>query len=146
MPNDKHDKYEDEIREILNRIDNFIPEGGQRRVPPRQPRPAPWSGWMASFRRQLYSYSSTQFLVGWVLLALLAGLLHKVYPPFGMMAAIGSVACLLAAILLPMLSRQYGRSERRWRGRVVDYEPIRLRQPFSWRYMWWRIKSIFGFR
>ncbi|MGE5620502.1 MAG: hypothetical protein ACM3US_14745 [Sphingomonadaceae bacterium] len=101
---------------------------------------------MASFRRQLYSYSSTQFLVGWVLLALLAGLLHKVYPPFGMMAAIGSVACLLAAILLPMLSRQYGRSERRWRGRVVDYEPIRLRQPFSWRYMWWRIKSIFGFR
>ncbi len=146
MPNDKHDKYEDEIRDILNRMDNFIPEGSARNVPPKQPSPPPWDGWTTNFRRRLYGYSSNSFLVGWVLLALVAGLMHKIYPPFGALAALASVGCLLAAILLPMISRSYGMPERRWRGQVIDYRPSRIRRPFSWRYAWWRIKSFFGFR
>ncbi len=146
MPDDKHDKYEDEIREILNRMDNFIPEGSQRNVPPRRPSPPPWSGWMTSFRRNIYRYDSNSLLVGWVLLALVAGLMHKIYPPFGALAALASVACLLGAILLPIVSREFGTTERRWRGQVIDYQPARIRRPFSWRYTWWRIKSFFGFR
>jgi hypothetical protein len=146
MPDDKHEKYEDEIREILNRMDNFIPEGSQRSVPPRRPSPPPWSGWTTNLRRRLYGYNSTSFLVGWVLLALAAGLLHKIYSPFGALAALASVGCLLAAILLPMISREFGTPEHRWRGRTIDYQPARIRRPFSWRYTWWRIKSFFGFR
>ncbi|GEM_PF-3040693 len=144
MPNDK---YENEIRDILNRMDNFIPEGGgSPRRPQRPSQPSPWSAWRSGLRRQLFLYNSTQLLAGWVLLALAAALLHKIFPPLGMLAALGSVACLLGAILIPMLSRQYGRSERRWRGKVIDYQPAKIRRSFSWRYAWWRIKSFFGFR
>lgn len=145
MPNDKNDKYEDEIREILNRMDHFIPEGNQRSRQPQGPSPS-WDSWLTSFRRQLYSYNSNTFLVAWILLALAAGLLHRIYPPFGMIAALLSVASLLAALLLPMISRQHGQPERRWRGRIIDYEPTPIRRPFSWRYLWWRIRSFFGFR
>ncbi len=142
MPNER---YEDEIREILNRMDRFIPEEAQRNRPQRS-EPNPWGIWLSGLRRKLYSYNSTSLLVGWVMLALVAGLFHKIYPPFGMMAAVLSVACLLGAILMPMLSRRYGQPERRWRGRVIEDQPVRLRRPFSWRYTWWRIKTFFGFR
>jgi len=146
MPNDKHDRYEEEIREILNRMDNFIPEGSQRPVPPRQPSSPPWNGWTMNLRRRLYEYDSNSLLVGWVLLALAGALLHRIYPPFGALAALASVGCLLLAILLPMISRDFGVPERRWRGRVIDYQPARIRRPFSWRYTWWRIKSFFRLR
>lgn len=101
---------------------------------------------MANLRRQFYSYNPTSFLVACVVLALAAGILRKIYPPFGAMAALLSVACLVAAIALPMISRHYGLPERRWRGKTIDYEPPRIQRPFSWRYTWWRIKSFFGFR
>lgn len=146
MPNEK---YEDEIRNILNRMDNFIPdENAAQRPPQRQPSsPNPWVIWLNGLRRQLYGYNSTSLLVGWVMFALAAGILHKVYQPFGVIAAVLSVTCLLGAILLPLLSRQYGQPERRWRGRVVDFQqPARMRRPFSWRYTWWRIKTFFGFK
>ena len=141
MPNDR---YEDEIREILNRMDNFIPEEGITR---RQSRSDPLAGWLAGLKRKLYSYDTNSLLVGWVMLALAAAILHKIFPFFGVIAAVLSVACLLGAIFIPMLARRYGRPERRWRGRVVDYQqPTRMRRPFSWRYTWWRIKTFFGFR
>lgn len=146
MPNEK---YEDEIRNILNRMDKFIPEESAAQRPlQRQPSsPNPWAVWLSGLKRQLYGYNSTSLLVGWVMLALAAGILHKVYQPLGVIAAVLSVACLLGAILLPMLSHRYGRPERRWRGRVIDYQqPTRIRRPFSWRYTWWRIKAFFGFR
>ncbi len=144
MPNDK---YEDEIRDILNRMDQFIPDENQtrrRQQPPR--RPSAWSLWLAGLRRQLAAYDSLTLMVGCVLFALAAGLLHRIFPALGALLALASVACLLGALLLPMVSRRYGRPERRWRGQVIDYQPARMRRPFSWRYVWWRIKSLFGFR
>jgi len=142
MPNDR---YEDEIREILNRMDRFVPDGEQRERPRRQTPPT-WSQWLADLRRRLYAYSSTSFMVSFILLALAAGLLHKIYAPFGFLAAILSVGCLLAAILLPVVSRHYGRPEQRWRGRIIELDAYRPRQPFSWRRTWWRIKRYLGLR
>ena len=147
MPNEK---YEDEIRNILNRMDKFIPEESAGQGPRRQQSNGPsnpWAIWLAGVRRQLYGYDSTSLLVGWVMFGLAAGILHKVYQPFGLIAAVVSVICLLGAILLPMFSHRYGQPERRWRGRVIDYQqPARIRRSFSWRYTWWRIKTFFGFR
>ncbi len=142
MPNDK---YEDEIRDILNRMDNFVPEDGQapRREPPRPRQPSPLSIWAANLRRRLATFDSTSMIVGCIVLALAAGILHKIFPPFGALAGLASAACLLGAILVPMFSRRYGRADRHWRGRVIDYQPVRMRQPFSWRYLWWRIKRFF---
>ena len=139
------DKYEDEIREILNRMDNFVPEGGQRERPRRQA-PPPWSHWMSDLRRRLYGYNSTSFLVGFIMLALAAGLLHRIYAPFGLLTALLSVGCLVAALVLPFFSQRYGRPEQRWRGRIIELDSYRPRQPFSWRRTWWRIKTFFGFR
>ena len=142
------DKYEDEIRDLLNRMDRFIPDESQKRDRPRpQPaKPGNTNDWLTSLRRKLYSYSSETFLVGWVLLALVAVVLHKIYPPFGAIAAVASVGFLLAALLLPMISRSYGQPERRWRGRVIDVNPTPIRRPFSWRYVFWRIRNFFGLR
>jgi hypothetical protein len=143
MPNDK---YEDEIRDILNRMDNFVPDEKQTRRPPPPRQPNSLSVWMAKLTRQASAYDSTSLLIWWIVLALGAGILARIYPPLGAMAALASVACLLGAILLPMISRRYGRPERRWRGRIIDYQPARIRRPLTWRYVWWRIKSFFGFR
>lgn len=144
MPNDK---YEDEIRDILNRMDRFIPEDDPRGRRRQQPPPKrPQSDWLVEVRRKLATYNSTSYLVGTIVFALVAGILHRIYPPFGMIAALLSVGCLLAAIVLPMLSRSYGRPEQRWRGRVIELSDYRPRQPFSWRLTWWRIKRFFGWR
>lgn len=152
MPDDskKSEKYEKEIRDILNRMDDFIPEDGLRSVPRRPPPQQPRSrkGWSFDFRKWLYSYNSTSLLAGLVIFALAAGLLTRLNMGFlaGLAALIASV-CLVGVIFLPMLSRGYGRPEKRWRGQVIDLnEPTRLRQPFSWRHVWWRIKRFFGFR
>lgn len=141
-----HDRYEDEIRDILNKMDEFVPDG-EEKPKPRPQTPPPWSGWMDRLKRQLYGHDSTTYMAATVVLALLAGLLHRVYPPFGSIAAILSVACLLLAIGLPLISRRYGTPERRWRGKIIDYEPYRIKRSGSaWQYLWWRIKRLFGMR
>lgn len=142
-----HDRYEDEIREILNKMDEFVPDGEERPKRRRQKTPSRWSSWMTKLRRQLNGYDSTAYMAAMIVLALAAGLLHRIYPPFGAIAAILSVACLLMAIGLPILSRRYGTAERRWRGKIIDYEPYRIRRSgSSWQYIWWRIKKFFGLR
>ena len=77
MPDDskKSEKYEKEIRDILNRMDDFIPEDGPRGIPRRPPPQQPRSrkGWSFDFRKWLYSYNSTSLLAGLVIFALAAG-------------------------------------------------------------------------
>lgn len=141
------DKYEDEIRDILNRMDDFIPEGEAK--PPPRPRPqpsSPRSSWGNDLRRQLQGYSSTSLLAGFVLFALAAGILSKIYGPFGMLAALLSVGCLIAAIALPLFSRHYGRPEQRWRGRIIELDSYRPQQPSSLQRAWRRVKRFFGWR
>ena len=152
MPDDnkKNERYEKEIRDLLNRMDDFIPEDGPRSIPRRPPpqRPRSGKGWSFDLRKWLYSYSSTNLLAGLVVFALAAGLLSRLNMGFlaGLAALVASV-CLVGVIFLPMLSRSYGRPEKRWRGKVIDLnEPTRLRQPFSWRYTWFRIRRFFRFR
>jgi hypothetical protein len=141
-----HDRYEDEIRDILNKMDEFVPDG-EDRPKRRPPTPPPWSGWVTKLRRQLSTYDSTALMAAMIVLALGGALLHRIYPPFGVIAAILSVACLLLAIGLPIFSRRYGTTERRWRGNIIDYEPYRIRRSgSSWQYIWWRIKKFLGLR
>ncbi len=142
------DKYEDEIREILNKMDDF-PGGDERpKARKRPPSPPPWAGWTSKFRRQIYTYDSMSFLAAMVVLALAAGLLQRIYPPFAGIAAALSVTCLVIAIGLPMVSRRYGTTERRWRGKIIDYEPYRIKRTggSSWQYIWYRIKKLFRIR
>jgi hypothetical protein len=151
-PKDKMDKYEEEIRDILNRMDSFIPEGSKE--PPklnkyREPSSGQKSSggsWSGNFRRNLYSYNSTSFMVGTIVFAISAAILGRIYPPFGMIAALLAVGCLLIAILLPIISRSYGQPEKRWRGKVVELDSYRATPSPSWRQTWWRIKRFFGFR
>jgi hypothetical protein len=142
-----HDKYEDEIREILNKMDEFVPDGEERQKR-RPPTPPPWSGWMTRLRRQLNSYDSTSLMAAMVMFALAAWLLRILsLRPLAALAAILSVACLLIAIGLPLISRRYGAQERRWRGKIIEYEPYRIRRSgSSWQLIWWRIKRFFGMR
>jgi len=143
------DKYEDEIREILNKMDDFVAEGEERPKPkPRPQAPPVWSGWTKRFRRQIYTFSSTSFMAGTVIFALAAGLLQRIYPPFGGIAAVLAVGCLLMAIFLPMVSRRYGMPEKRWRGKVIDYEPYRIKRSggSSWQYFVYRLKKFFRLR
>jgi hypothetical protein len=150
-PKDKPNKYEEEIRDILNRMDSFIPEGSKE--PPklnkyRDPEQQRSSGanWSGDLRRKVYSYNSTSFMVGTIVFAISAAILGRIYPPIGMIAALLAVACLLMAILLPIVARTYGRPEKRWRGKVVELDSYRASPSPSWRQAWWRLKRFFGFR
>lgn len=141
------DRYEDEIREILNKMDDFVPDGSEK-PKPRRKSPPPWSGWSSRFRRQIYTFDSMSFMAAMVILALAAGLFQRIYPPFAGIAAALSAACLVIAIALPMVSRRYGMPERRWRGKIIDYEPYRIKRTggSSWQYLWYRLKKLFRIR
>ncbi len=142
------DKYEDEIREILNRMDNFVPDGNEGPRPLRKQQPLPWSGWSSQFRRKVYTLNSTSVLASMVGLALVAAIMMRIYPPFAAIAATLSLACLVLAIALPMVSRRYGMPEKRWRGKVIDYEPYRIKRSggSSWQMLLWQLKRFFRIR
>jgi hypothetical protein len=152
-PKDKMDKYEEEIRDILNRMDTFIPEGSKEppklnkfRDPAQQGQQSSGGTWSGDLRRKVYSYNSTSFMVGTIVFAISAAILGRVFPSLGMIAALLAVVCLLLAILLPIISRSYGRPEKRWRGKVVELDSYRATPSPSWRQAWWRIKRFLGFR
>ena len=123
-------RYEREIRELLEKMDTFVPEESRRRKLWRQVR---W--WIADARDRLSPVgrgsSSQQLMLLSYGLAIAAYVVGAFIRPFGW--GLGQLAALLflAAYIGGILERRRTRYQPRWRGRVIEYR--RSTSLSSWR-------------
>ena len=136
--------YEDDIRDILDRMDNFLPEKGQPRQGRRRrsygQRPAAGGTWR-NFTAQFQGGSLTphKLMGGSVLLMLFGWLLGIFSPVLAQLCTIIAIAGFVIGIIWSIRSRggahTVSSSQQYWRGQVIEM-PGR-----SWQdslRAWWR--------
>ncbi|MBI2952909.1 MAG: hypothetical protein HYY30_01240 [Chloroflexi bacterium] len=138
-------RYEREIAELLDKMDEFIPSERPRRSK------RGWSRYFAIYAYRLRNWpggiaqiisarslSSTTLIIACIALALLAYLLRDLFRPAAPFASIASVAFLIAALLQHAIQRRRA-PEKRWRGQVIQMESYRRGRFSSLGYRWHRI-------
>ena len=125
-------RYEREIREILERIPDFLPEGER----PRATRRA-----LHRFRFTLPRVSAKNLAV---LAFLCLGISYVVRPLTPIVASyfgVATVALLVAALVVAISSSRATKYERRWRGRVMTL-PSDTPEWRRWiEQRWWRLRT-----
>lgn len=122
------DRIEREIEDILNKLDDFVPDKGQKPIP-FKPRPktsasSKAQGW---FSKRLANVSLNQIMLYSLLVVLAAFFLRSI--PFASWVMIGALAVLAVSFVMSM--RSGGRStpsggqayQKRWRGEPIDLTP-----------------------
>ncbi len=138
--------YEDDIRDILDRMDEFLPEKGQARQGRRRPaysqRPRPaagdvWRNFAAQFQGE--SLTPHKLMGGSVLLMLFGWLLSIFSPGLAQLCTIIAIAGFVIGLIWSIRSRGGANiassSRQHWRGQVIEM-PRR-----SWQESvraWWR--------
>ncbi len=118
------DKIQREIEEILNRLDEFVPE---ERPPSRlRRRSSQLAGALGrAFLRPLARISLRQVMLTSLMLIVLAFFAMRIHPLFARWVIIAGVILFLTSFALSFVSRGSPPSvEKHWRGR-----PIELNQP-----------------
>lgn len=134
-------RYEKEIKDILEKIEDFLPPGQEPSEKRKQP------GILDGLKRRIagirLTFSPGQIFVTGLVLVTMAFILS--FFSRGLTIYVGLAGGLLMALayVLFLLGKQTRRQEKRWRGRIIDLEE---RRQGSWRYYWWRIKRMFGRR
>lgn len=117
------DKIEREIEDILNRLDDFVPE---ETVADRMRRRS--SGAAAAFGRALIAplarISLRHVMLTALALVVLGFLAMKVHPLFGRWVLVGGVILFLTSFSLSFFNRGPTKTEKRWRG-----QPLELNEP-----------------
>jgi hypothetical protein len=111
------DKIQREIEEILNRLDEFVPE----KKPPRRPPRADVASGPEGFSSRLAGISLKHVMLAALALVVVAFFLMPVYPAIGRWAVIGGLILFATSFILSFFSRgQTQVVEKRWRGQVMD--------------------------
>jgi hypothetical protein len=141
-------RYEREIAELLEKMDDFVPEKAPRRKkrPPKS-RIQQWIRFVLSLpffsSTSIMTITPTSLIVASIILALMGYLLRDLYRPAAPWASMVSVLLLLSALLVSV-TRRRRRNQQRWRGRVIEFESYRSASFLSrLHYYWHRIlKSL----
>lgn len=122
------DRIEREIEDILNKLDDFVPEKGQKPIPfRRRSRKSPSQSWLS---KRLARISLNQVMVYALVVLIVAFILRGL--PFVSWVMIGAGVVLLSAFLLSLRgggSRSLSGGstyQKRWRG-----EPIDIPDPYA---------------
>jgi len=127
-------KYEQEIRSILDQMDEFLPEDQSRPVmirPSKRPipipvQPQPTASWLINYP---FFVAALLVIVGrYVILPLLG-------PQIALAFGLAAGACIVLTLIQAV--RQYRRGssyERRWRGQVLPPAPSPFQQSLA---QWW---------
>ena len=117
------DKIQREIEDILNRLDDFVPEETAASRMRRRSSDA-----AASFGRALLApiagISIRSVMLTALILVVVGFLGMRVQPMFGRWLLIGGVILFLSAFALSFIGHSSTQTEQRWRGR-----PLELREP-----------------
>jgi hypothetical protein len=121
------DRIEREIEDILNKLDDFVPEGGKKPIPFKRAanRKQQSRGWLS---QRLARVSLNQIMV-YALIALILGFILRSLP-FASWVMIGAIVVLVTAFVLSLRNGSgstnvSGNYQKRWRG-----EPIELPNPY----------------
>lgn len=114
-------KYEREIREILEKMDEFVPPPSlQQRVGNRVR--GRWWRWRNQPRRG-WSFAPGQLMLT-ALALIVASFVLRFFPFGGLLATVvglAGVILFVVAFILSLTARgRYGNREQRWRGRPID--------------------------
>jgi hypothetical protein len=118
------DRIEREIEDILNKLDDFVPDKGQKPIPFRKPAKRRGANGGNRLTQRLAKLSLNQIML-YALIALVAGFLLRSMP-FASWVMIGALVILVAAFFLSMRAGsgrgRIGNSgyEKRWRGEPID--------------------------
>ena len=132
MP-DQHDRVEREIEEILRKIDDFPTEAARVRAQRKKANHGPSLGERVA--RQLSRVTASQLtLIG---IALVLGsyfIVARIQPTIGTYGIIAGLILFFSSFVLSMRPAGPPRTEKRWRGRVIDTQPPGRRAWFrAWR-------------
>ncbi len=115
------DKIQREIEDILNRLDNFVPEES---VASRMRRRS--SGAAAGFGRALLAplagISLRQVMLTALILVVVGFLAMRIHPLFGRWVLVGGVILFLTSFALSFFSRGPAKTEKHWRGRPLELD------------------------
>ena len=116
------DRIEREIEDILSKLDDFVPDKGQKPIPFRRPanRKPQRKSWLS---QRLARISLNQVMV-YALIALILGFILRGLP-FATWVMIGALAVLLTAFFLSLRAgggsgSVSGNYQKRWRGEPID--------------------------
>ncbi|MAG37213.1 MAG: hypothetical protein CL878_13345 [Dehalococcoidia bacterium] len=138
--------YEDDIRDILDQMDKFLPEEGQPRQGRRsrsysqRPRPAAgdlWRNFAAQFQGE--SLTPHKLMGGSVLLMLFGWVLSIFSPGLAQLCTIIAVAGFVIGLIWSIRSRggvsTSSSSQQWWRGEVIEMPRRSWQESFR---AWWR--------
>lgn len=131
-------RYEREIDDILRRMGGGPRRGTARRLSRLFSRAGTSLGsLLARFRRRS---TVEQLMIASIVLWLGSIPLGWIFPGSALVRTMNvvGIVCFLAALVLSFAQhRRYGPSEKRWRGRVIDYRPASFSLGWYLR-RWWR--------
>jgi hypothetical protein len=116
------DRIEREIEDILNKLDDFVPEKGAKPIPFRKPakRRSQNQNWLS---QRLSRITLNQVML-YALIAAIAGFILRSLP-FAYWVMIGGIVALVVAFLLSLRAgggrnTVSGNYQKRWRGEPID--------------------------
>ena len=112
------DKLEREVEEILEKLDRFVPEEGRLARSRRRTAQA-IGGFFQPLLARFSRVSLGQLMLASLLLVLVAFFFRGASPGLARWLIIGGLILFVGAFVLSFLGGR-SRSERRWRGRVID--------------------------
>jgi hypothetical protein len=142
-PSDPPDKLQREIEELLDRLDNFVPEErftakmrNRRRQPTSRPQPP---GWLDRVQKRLERITLGQVLIAGLIILAVSFLFDGPLGGAARWLTILGLVMTVGAFVLSVIrggSNQaavQGRVQRRWRGQIIEYgEPSRIDRVRGW--------------
>lgn len=139
MSEDKDKKYEREIKELLEKMPEFLPKD-------EQPRPIPLRPYRLSRRFTppapvpSLSLSPRNAVIAAFVFLGLSYVVRPISPVVASYLAVVTVALLTLALGLAVVSSRRTKYERRWRGRVITLPSDTPAWQRSLEQRWWRLR------
>ena len=126
------DKIEREIEEILNRLDEFVPDEKAAWRPTGAAANA-----LRAILRPFASISLSQVIMASLILIVVAFFGMRVQPIFARWVMIAAFILFFTSLSLSFFSRGAANTERRWRGQTIELDQP---SPLDWLRAWFRSK------
>jgi hypothetical protein len=139
MPQHESDKVQREIEELLNKLDNFVPEDRLASKIRNRQRVQAGPGAIERLVGRITRLSLGHVLLAGLALLIVGSLLRDTLGALSGPMIIAGIVLAISAFVLSVIngdSRRTiagGRTEKRWRGQVIDYsEPSAGRRLMDW--------------
>ena len=145
MGKDHEDRYEKEIKDLLNGMPDFLSDDDRQPIPfrPRSGRPPQRRETPRSLRFS-WPLSSAQTLVVMAFACLFASFVVRYFSPaIASYLGIASGLLFIATLVVAVFGHRAPQYEKRWRGQPIDYGSTTPDWQRSLQQFWWRTRARF---